>query len=148
MGIAKKYSSDNLENLQQQYRVNEKRETDRFWDRIDGKDGDQINRHYQQRVHKNRENEALLPSARDYQMYYVSCKQGKEEELVMAILNKTAYYQKTQNDKYKMQIATAMALKKKYPGKLFIEAQNEKAIKESLQGFIGINTARVTPLDH
>ena len=47
-----------------------------------------------------------------------------------------------------MQIATAMALKKKYPGKLFIEAQNEKVIKESLQGFIDINTARVTPLDH
>jgi transcription antitermination factor NusG len=41
-----------------------------------------------------------------------------------------------------------MALKKKYPGKLFIEAANEKAIKDSLQGFIDVNVARVTPMDH
>ena len=46
-----------------------------------------------------------------------------------------------------MQIGTAMALKKKYPGKIFIEAENEKCIKQSLQGFIDVNIARVTPMD-
>ena len=34
----------------------------------------------------------MLPSAGDLPMFYVTCKQGKEEELVMAILNKTSYY--------------------------------------------------------
>ena len=58
-------------------------------DRIQGKNEDQINRIYQQKVHKRRINEAMLPSGRDFQMYIVGCKQGKEEEMVMAILNKT-----------------------------------------------------------
>lgn len=80
-------------------------------------------------------------------MYWVSCKQGKEEELVMSILNKTAFYEHTHNEKYKMQIGTAMALKKKYPGKIFIEALNEKAVKDSLQGFIDCNVARVNAMD-
>ncbi len=29
-----------------------------------------------------------------------------------------------------------------------MEAPNEKAIKDSLQGFIDINTGRITPMDH
>lgn len=41
-----------------------------------------------------------------------------------------------------------MALKKKYPGKIFIEAQNEKVIRESLEGFIDINAGRITPMDN
>jgi hypothetical protein len=61
-------------------------------DRIQGKNEDQINRIYQQKVHKRRVDEAMLPSGRDFQTYIVSCKQGKEEEMVMAILNKTSYY--------------------------------------------------------
>ena len=47
-----------------------------------------------------------------------------------------------------MEIGTAMALKKKYPGKLFIEALSDKAIKQSLEGFIDINTGRITPMDN
>lgn len=44
----------------------------------------------------------MLPSAHDLQMFHIGCKQGKEEEMVMAILNKAAYYEKTQNPKFKM----------------------------------------------
>ena len=66
----------------------------------------------------------MLPSASDFQMYYVGCKQGKEDEMVMSILNKSRYYEQSQNEKYKMEIGTAMALKRKYPGKLFIEASS------------------------
>ena len=66
----------------------------------------------------------MLPSSSDFQMYYVSCKQGKEDEMVMSILNKSRYYEQSRNDKYKMEIGTAMALRKKYPGKIFIEASN------------------------
>ena len=48
-------------------------------DRIHGKNEDQINRIYQQKVHKRRVDEAMLPSGRDFQTYIVTCKQGKEE---------------------------------------------------------------------
>ena len=41
-----------------------------------------------------------------------------------------------------------MALKKKYPGKIFIQAANEKVIKESLESFIDINSGRITPMDN
>ena len=44
----------------------------------------------------------MLPSASDFQMYYVGCKQGKEDEMVMSILNKSRYYEQSQNEKYKM----------------------------------------------
>ena len=128
--------------------MNEKRQTDIYLDRLKGKDEAQINRLYQQKVYKRRENEAMLPSSRDFQMFYVNCKQGKEDEMVMSILNKTVYYERTKNEKFKMSIGTAMALKKKYPGKIFVEANSEKAVKESLQGFIDVNIARVTPMDH
>lgn len=42
--------------------------------------------------------------------------------MVLSILNKTAYFEKTKNPHYKMNITSALALKKKYPGKIFIEA--------------------------
>lgn len=61
------------------YKVHDKRQTDIFMDRIKGKDEYQINKLYQQKFYKRRENEAMLPSARDFQMYYVGCKQGKED---------------------------------------------------------------------
>ena len=47
-----------------------------------------------------------------------------------------------------MTIGSAMSLKKKYPGKIFIEAQSEKDVKDSLQGFIDVNVGRVTAMDH
>jgi hypothetical protein len=79
------------------YKVNEKRETEKFFDRIKGKDGDQINKLYQQKVFKRRESEAMLPSGNDYRMFIVGCKVGKEEELALSILNKAAFYESTQN---------------------------------------------------
>jgi hypothetical protein len=59
---------------------------------VEGKNEEQINRLYQQKAFKRRENETMLPSENDHKMFIVSCKMGKEEEMVMSILNKTAYY--------------------------------------------------------
>lgn len=39
-----------------------------------------------------------------------------------------------------------MAMKKKYPGKIFIEAANERVIREGLEGFIDVNPKKVTKL--
>jgi hypothetical protein len=44
--------------------------------------------------------------------------------MVLSILNKSAYFERTQKLNYKMKISSALALKKKYPGKLFVEAEN------------------------
>ena len=44
--------------------------------------------------------------------------------MVLAILNKSAYFERTKKSQYKMSITTALALKKKYPGKIFVEAPN------------------------
>jgi len=66
-------------------------------ERVEGKDEAQINRLYQQKAFKRRENETMLPSDRDDRMFIVNCKMGKEEEMVLSILNKSAYYAKTKN---------------------------------------------------
>jgi len=39
-------------------------------------------------------------------------------------------------------------MKKKFPGKIFVEAYDEKSIKESLQDFIDINWTKIQILDH
>ena len=67
---------------------------------------------------------------------------------MLAILNKSAYYEKTKKSCYKMTITSALAIKKKYPGKIFIEAPSEQAVKESLDGFIDINIKKITPMDN
>jgi hypothetical protein len=115
---------------------------------VEGKDEDQINRLYQQKAFKRRENEAKLPSGSDHKMFILGCKMGKEEELVQAILNKTAYYDRTKKEAYKMSITSALAIRKKYPGKIFVEADNEQAVKESLEGFIDVNAKKVTEMDN
>lgn len=100
--------------------MKKKRETERFMERVEGKDEDQINRLYQQKAFKRRENETMLPSGLDDRMFILGCKMGKEEELVQAILNKSAYFERTQKAAYRMTVTSALALKKKYPGKIFV----------------------------
>jgi hypothetical protein len=46
-------------------------------ERVEGKDEDQINRLYQQKAFKRRENETMLPSGNDDRMFILSCKMGK-----------------------------------------------------------------------
>lgn len=46
-------------------------------ERVEGKDEDQINRLYQQKAFKRRENETMLPSGADDRMFILGCKMGK-----------------------------------------------------------------------
>lgn len=39
-----------------------------------------------------------------------------------------------------------MSMKKKYPGKIFVEAADEKAIRLGLAGFIDVSNKKVTKL--
>jgi hypothetical protein len=54
-------------------------------------------------------------------MFIVQVKQGKEEELALSILNKAQYYAQNEPRK-KVNITSVLALRKKYPGKIFVEA--------------------------
>jgi len=40
--------------------------------------------------------------------------------MVYSILNKSAFFHKTKKEGYEMEITSALALKKKYPGKIFV----------------------------
>ena len=63
----------------------------------------------------------MLPSQYDHKMFIVQVKQGKEEELALSILNKAQYYAQNEPRK-KVNITSVLALRKKYPGKIFVEA--------------------------
>ncbi len=41
-----------------------------------------------------------------------------------------------------------MAMKKRHPGKIFVEAANEKDIKQSLYGFIDVNLGKILKFQH
>jgi hypothetical protein len=47
-----------------------------------------------------------------------------------------------------MNVTSALALRKKYPGKIFIEGPSENAIRASLEGFIDVNTKKIVPMDN
>ena len=128
--------------------MKDKKLTQKFLERYEGKNEAEINRIYQQKVMKRRANETMQHSYSDHQMFIVQCKVGKEEDMALSILNKSAYYQRTNKPAYKIEVTSALALKKKYPGRLFVEAPSEAAIREGLEGFIDINTKKITPMDN
>lgn len=46
-----------------------------------------------------------------------------------------------------MSITTAFSFKKKYPGKIFIEAATEKDVRDSLDGFVDVNLGQIRMMD-
>lgn len=65
----------------------------------------------------------------------------------MCILNK-AKYCASNPGKYICKIISAFASKKKHPGKIFVEAQNDKDVKNSLEGFTNININSVKEVEY
>ena len=59
--------------------------------------------------------------------------------MVLCILNKAKHVAKTEN---KVTIVSAMSMKKKYPGRILVEAFNERDIRESLDGFNNVNLGK------
>jgi len=56
----------------------------------------------------------------------------------LSILNK-AQYCANNSEKYYCNISSVFSSKKRFPGKIFVEADNEKEVKDSLVGFVKLN---------
>lgn len=69
---------------------------------------------------ERREGWPLLVS--DWSLFSVPCRHGKEQLVVMALLNKTAFYQECQDPFYQVLVGSVFHLKHKYPGFVFVEA--------------------------
>lgn len=88
-------------------------------ERFEGKTDQQINAQFTKRAYLIKQEEELFPSEMDPKLYIVNVKLKSEESLVLSILNKAKHMAM---DNKKMSIISVIALRKKYPGKLFVEA--------------------------
>ena len=81
----------------------------------------------------------MYPNKEDPKLYWVGVKPNHEDEMVLCILNKAKHLAKTED---KVKIVSALSMKKKYPGRILVEAFSERDIKESLDGFNNINLGK------
>lgn len=58
---------------------------------------------------------------------------------MLRLLNKARHVAETTN---KVTVITATSMRKKYPGKIFVEAFSEKDIRDSLEGFNDVGLGR------
>ena len=63
----------------------------------------------------------------------------KEEDLVLKILNKTRILQETPNS---IKVVSVLALPKRFPGKVFVEAFCEGDVKNAVEGFVHVKIKR------
>ena len=78
----------------------------------------------------------MYPAKGDPKLFWVNVRPNHEDEMVLCILNKARHLAKTAN---KVAIVSALSMKKKYPGRILVEAFNERDIRESLDGFNNVN---------
>ena len=76
-------------------------------------------------------------------MFMVGCKRGKEDDIVMSVLNKTAFYHENQLKEYQVKLSTAFHLKKKYPGFVFVECPSKREIAVSFKGIPNVYYSKV-----
>lgn len=81
----------------------------------------------------------MYPGDKDPKLFVINVKPRHEEDMVLKILNKARHLAGTTN---RVTIVSALAMRKKFPGKIFVEAFSEKDIRDSLDGFNNINLGR------
>ena len=88
--------------------------------------------------------QSLLPSVSDPRLWMFSCLTGKEQELVIQIMNKAIAHARQGKP---LGITSAVAAQSK--GKLYIESYSEPAIREAITGVRGIQayTMRMVPIN-
>lgn len=77
--------------------------------------------------------QSLVPSVSDPSLWMVSCSTGKEQELVLQIMNKCTAFARQGNP---LGITAAIAAQTK--GKIYIESFSEPAVMEAIQGIRGL----------
>jgi transcription elongation factor SPT5 len=87
--------------------------------------------------------QSLVPSVSDPSFWMVSCASGKEQELVLQLLNKCAAFARQGRP---LGISAAIAAQTK--GKVYIESFSEPAVMEAIQGVRGLlqYTMRLVPI--
>ena len=88
--------------------------------------------------------QSLLPSVSDPKLWMFSCLNGKEQELVIQIMNKCIAHARQGKP---LGITSAVAAQSK--GKVYIESYSEPAIREAVQGVRGIMaySMRMVPIN-
>ncbi len=88
--------------------------------------------------------QSLLPSVSDPKLWMFSCPNGKEQELVIQIMNKCIAHARQGKP---LGITSAVAAQSK--GKLYIESYSEPAIREAVQGVRGVMaySMRMVPIN-
>jgi transcription elongation factor SPT5 len=77
--------------------------------------------------------QSLLPSVSDPSLWMFNCPNGKEQELVIQIMNKSIAYASQGKP---LGITSAVAAQSK--GRVYIESYSEPAVKEAVQGIRGL----------
>jgi len=87
--------------------------------------------------------QSLVPSVSDPSLWMVSCSTGKEQELVIQIMNKCAAFARQGRP---LGISAAIASQSK--GKVFIESFSEPSVMEAIQGVRGLlqYTMKLVPI--
>jgi transcription elongation factor SPT5 len=87
--------------------------------------------------------QSLVPSVSDPSLWMVSCATGKEQELVLQIMNKCISFARQGRP---LGISAAVAAQSK--GKIYIESFSEPAVKEAVQGVRGLlqYTMKLVPI--
>ncbi|KAL9646683.1 hypothetical protein ABK040_001106 [Willaertia magna] len=98
-----------------------------------------------ERAHTKQQN---LPTPKDPKLFYLKCKQGKEKEAVITLLQKHFNLKNAPKKKDKVQITSAVYIDG-YKGKIYIEAFRESHVRHAIQGLghlIYENTLKLVPI--
>jgi hypothetical protein len=115
--------------------------------KFDNKGEQEINKMYQKKVHAAKKNAVVTHTAKDPEVYMAACFNGQEEALALALVNK-ANYCHAHPGHYYCRLISAFASRKKFPGKIFIEANSEKDAKDSLEGLTAVMSESVKQVDY
>lgn len=99
---------------------------------LNGKSENEINARFSKRARTIDQEESLLPTINDPKIFIVSVKPNSEDNLVLCILNKAKHCAQL---KQRLKIVSVISIKKKYPGKIFVEAFSVDHVYEDLRGF-------------
>lgn len=88
--------------------------------------------------------QSLLPSVSDPRLWMFSCANGKEQELVVQIMNKCIAHARQGKP---LGITSAVAAQSK--GKIYVESYSEPAVRDAIQGVRGLMSysMRMVPIN-
>ncbi|EFC40993.1 predicted protein [Naegleria gruberi] len=96
-------------------------------------DEDEDDEVYNDTVRIAQKQQPNLPTPEDPKLFLVKCKQGKEKEAVMTLLQKHFSVKHSPNKKDRLLITSALFIEG-FKGKIYIEAQKEVHVRHAIEG--------------